>query len=74
MVRRLVGFLKRFFPSKPAIWESIGSPSYRRAVKEVHIGRQMRRKAWKKGPVVCLRDPNHDLCSGWIKVSEAVRK
>jgi hypothetical protein len=45
---------------KPAKWESIGSPSYRKAIRELGIGcvPKIRRKAWGDDRYLYIRSPN----------------
>lgn len=59
---KLLAALRSLFRKrqKPARWESIGSPSYQKAVRDLAIGyaRKIRRKAWGEDRYLYVPDPN----------------
>jgi hypothetical protein len=60
-MRTMLGRVLSWFGKKPkpAIWESIGSPSYRRAVKQIRYT-SIRRAAWDGKRVLYLYEPRKD--------------
>src|SRR5262245_25965903 len=54
----------------PQKWESLGSRSYRKAVRELRrrLAKEIRRRAWADDrQYVYLRDPEQDLCCSRIR-------